>query len=90
MCPTFIRPSGCNLQEISIVGKNGRFFFAGVDQLLFIGETQIAHISGGKGVHPSSFQAFRNGDVCAFVCIDPDLAHGPKKLLRGFSASAGR
>ena len=90
MCTTFIRPSGCNLQEISIVGKNGRFFFAGVNQLLFIGETQIARISGGKGVYTSSFQAFRDGDVCAFVRIDPDFVHGPKKVLRGFSASAGR
>ena len=71
------------------MGENGRLFVASLGQLPFIRQAQTARIPGGEGIHPPSFQPIRNGDIDAFVRVDPDLAHGPVRFLREFFSSAG-
>jgi len=74
MSPPLIQPSGRNLQKIRIMREDGDPFFAGIDQLLFIGQSQIPGISCGEGVNTSPFETFRYGDTGTFVCIDPNVA----------------
>ena len=40
----FFHPSGRNPKKVRVVGEDGRLFFAGVDQLLFIASSQVAHL----------------------------------------------
>ena len=90
MIPSFLHPFCRNPKKISVVSENGGLLFAGLNQLPFIGQSQVARIPGGEGIHPPSLKAFRNGDIDAFVNVDPDLSHGFMRFLRGFSSSAGR
>ncbi len=90
MSSSFLHPSCRNPKKIRVMAENGSLFVAGVGQLLFIRQARVARIPGGGGILPPSFQALRNGDIEALVRVDPDFAHGPKRVLMGFSSSAGR
>lgn len=71
----FLRISRHDLKEISVMGEDTGLFCSGLVQLLFVGQSQISSVSRGKGIHAPSFQTIRNGDIDAFVCVDPESAH---------------
>lgn len=70
----FLSPSRCDLKKISVMREDSRLFCSGVVQLFFVGEAQIPSVSGGKGIHAPSFQTICNGNIDAFVCVDPESA----------------